>query len=1706
MGFMGLDGEDTAPLIMDRLSLDGTESQNAITAASKAIAQKNKVVIDGGNGAIDIQPFITDQPAVHASNEKGVYGAAVYSGFVSSQTTTYSAENGLNGNQVTRIPDNIITCGYDAHHVKLPANSIAKDIPNVTLSFPNEQNGDYMLVMAYLAIETQIPLKIGDMYYYTDVANKTATLTHASDGIKYSGDVVIPSEIEYEGEIYTVKTVGYYAFEDCDDLTSVTIPNSITDITESAFDGCSELTNINVDESNAIYKSVNGVLFSQNGETLLIYPKGRSGAFTMPDGVTNIGSEAFKNCHKLTGVTISNSVINIGNDAFANCSGLTEITIPSSVTDIAISAFSGCTSLTDIKVDDNNTAYKSLNGTLLSKDGETLWLCPEGKSGEYSIPNGVTNIGSMAFNNCNRVTSLKIPSSLATTGTNAFDGCDKIAEVTLSGNQNMMQLFPTIYKNFKKGEIAEGVIAIGDNVFSGCTGLTEVIIPNSVTSIGASAFYNCSGLAEITIPSSVTSIGSSAFYNCTGLKEVINKSELNIIKGSTANGYVAYYADVYNGGKTVIGDFIFSDRDKTLKKYTGNGGDVTLPENFKGGNYTIWANAFSNCTGLASVTIPSSVTSVGNSAFSGCTGLTSVTIPNSVTSIEGSVFSGCTGLTEVIIPNSVTSIGASAFSGCSGFAEITIPSSVTSIESSAFYGCTSLKEVINKSELNIVKGSTGNGYVAYYADIVYNGGRTVIGDFIFSDQDNALVKYTGNGGDITLPENFKGGNYYIGADAFSGNSTLTSITIPNSVTNIEDYAFSGCSGLLNINVAEDNENYTSIDGVLYSKDGTSLIWFPQGRSGSFVIPTIVTTINSNALSAASGISSITFSKNIKSIPSISGCTSLKDVVWDVEDMPDFTSSPFPDCVQTFTTGANVKRIPANICYRKPSLNSVTITNNVENIGARAFSNCANLPNIDLAVDNQNYMSLNNAIYSKDGMELIYVPAGVSSFEIPNSVKSIGAGAFGGCQMLTEITIPEGIENISSIAFENCSNIKTINWNAINCNDFTSNSPFKDSRMTVSNVNIGDNVEHIPAYLCYWLEYIDKVSYPNSVKTIGINAFTGVGMNNRKNVLLYSTDFTGWTAVDYSYGSSLDSYLQTSGDGAGFILSGRTEINPTGIVNGFTGYYTNTKSSHAITFPAFNFVSGGVVEIVYCAESSSTATITMPDADFVKFEEIHDSNNAIGTGYRYIKAGSDVLGDQNGWFADAFGWHSGNSVQVRYSGTYYKILFSIPSSVTGERALDLQMLKQVNKIVSMKVWSAVGDVPYVCVKDNPDAVANVKIVTDAVLFKGLLGGDDVENKIVVQSYNTDAPVRLEVVGDDAEKFTLPVTEIADASAGVEVSVLYTPSAVKCGKSEALLKVSSADESIKPYYVRLQGVTSVNDGPQIVAETSTLKFLVNPIGKFSQRIGVLGLNLTGTVSAQIEGRDASLFSLDKTEVSVKDASYGDTLAITYRGDFHQAESEAYLVFSSPGASPVRVPLLGKTIENEKIILQKFKVYVSPSGSGYTEKNLGGEIFSNGEIINVSVLPEEGYKVKFWSDNVTCTDKARSVMIDSEAPSYLIVYLEKGEEEKGENAVDVPFQALTATDITDQSMEAHWTIAENSDGTSAKVYTIVLMDGQGHQLQTKTTSRNGVLFKNLDSGTDYYYQVTSNSDKDGEKTTEKIGPFRTKAVNTTKKCGEY
>ena len=191
--------------------------------------------------------------------------------------------------------------------------------------------------------------------------------------------------------------------------------------------------------------------------------------------------------------------------------------------------------------------------------------------------------------------------------------------------------------------IPSSVTSIGGSAFEGCSGLTSLIIPSSVTSIVGSAFKDCSGLTSLTIPSSVTSIGGAAFKGCSGLTSLIIPSSVTSIKDA----------------------------------------------------------AFEGCSGLTSLTIPSSVTSIGGFAFEGCSGLTSLTIPSSVTSIGGAAFKGCSGLTSLIIPSSVTSIGSYVFENCSGLTSITIPSSVTEIGGAAFKGCSSLVNLYYKIDEKI---------------------------------------------------------------------------------------------------------------------------------------------------------------------------------------------------------------------------------------------------------------------------------------------------------------------------------------------------------------------------------------------------------------------------------------------------------------------------------------------------------------------------------------------------------------------------------------------------------------------------------------------------------------------------------------------------------------------------------------------------------------------------------------------------------------------------------------------------------------------------------------------------------------------------------------------------------------------------------------------------------------------------------------------
>ena len=244
------------------------------------------------------------------------------------------------------------------------------------------------------------------------------------------------------------------------------------------------------------------------------------------------------------------------------------------------------------------------------------------------------------------------------------------------------------------------ITSIGNAAFYNCTGLTSVTIPDGVTSIGNNAFFGCTGLTSVTIGNGVTSIGDSAFVYCYCLVEVRNLSALNITAGSSDYGYAGYHAKrVYKDGESYLhttdDGFIFYDDGTNiwLVGYSGRETDLSLPVSYNGKQYAIYQYVFRNCKGLTSVTIPDSVTSIGEGAFYNCSGLTNVTISDSVTSIGYEAFRYCTGLKSVTIPDSVRCIRAYAFSGCTGLTSVTIQNSVISIESYAFDGCTGLKDI-----------------------------------------------------------------------------------------------------------------------------------------------------------------------------------------------------------------------------------------------------------------------------------------------------------------------------------------------------------------------------------------------------------------------------------------------------------------------------------------------------------------------------------------------------------------------------------------------------------------------------------------------------------------------------------------------------------------------------------------------------------------------------------------------------------------------------------------------------------------------------------------------------------------------------------------------------------------------------------------------------------------------------------------------------
>jgi hypothetical protein len=578
--------------------------------------------------------------------------------------------------------------------------------------------------------------------------------------------------------------------------------------------------------------------------------------------VASIGDWAFY-ATSVTNVLIPDSVTNIGDGAFFDCESLTNVTLGSSVTDIGDWTFAFCPSLTSVcdrgnapNLGGDNVFYGNL-ATIYYLSGATnwrpmfdnhpaaLWNPPvpfnyttnngmititeyTGSGGAVTIPGSinflpVTSIGNGAFYQCTSLTSVTIPNSVTSIGDEAFSWCESLTNFT----------------------IPNSVTNIGDLAFDYCYNLTSITIPSSVTSIG-DAFENC-GLTSITIPSSVTSIGHYAFAFCESLTNVTIPNSI-----------------------TSIGD-----------------------------------EAFYRCYSLTNVTIPNSVTSIGHYAFAFCRSLSSVTIPNSLTNIGDQAFSYC-GLTSVTIPNSVTSIGVGAFSNCGRLSGVTIPNSVTSIGGDAFYNCASLTRVYFQGnapsvDWNVFSGPEGDRAIPiiYYLPgttgwenfAQLTGLPTVLWNpvdqytYMTTNGTITITGYIGSDSDVIIPDTLSGLPVTsIGGWAFSY-CGLTSVTIPNSVTSIENYAFRDCTNLTGV-YFQGNAPTMGLDVFRYDKP--TIYYLPETTgwenfSQLTGLPTVLWNPQAQTSDGSFGVRTNCFGFNITGTSNlvvvVESCTNLANPIW-----------------------------------------------------------------------------------------------------------------------------------------------------------------------------------------------------------------------------------------------------------------------------------------------------------------------------------------------------------------------------------------------------------------------------------------------------------------------------------------------------------------------------------------------------------------------------------------------------------------------------------------------------------------------------------------------------------------------------------------------------------------------------------------------------------------------------------------------------------
>ena len=672
-----------------------------------------------------------------------------------------------------------------------------------------------------LAHDIEVANANGVTIYYIWANNKTELSVSYRGSFasnysnEYSGNVVIPESVTYNGTTYpvtsiggdafwgcsgltnvtignSVTSIGSEAFRYCSGLTSVTIPNSVTTIGRSAFSGCSGLTSVTI--PNSVTSIDNYAFYNCSGLT----------SVTIPNSVTSIGNYAFYNCSGLTSVTIPNSVTSIGSNAFQYCSGLTSVTIPNSVTSIGSDAFSQCYFARENFV--NNSTLTSENkwgATLYDKETEDGLLINNNSvvkcrkwASSVSIPNSVTSIGSSAFSGCSNLESVTIGAGVLSIGSSVFSNKPtKVIWLTNTPPSGYSSAAGTV--NYVANDLYTSLS--NKTVYPFLSSIFEV---NGVKYVPVSPAERTCDAIDCTYDSNVENVNIGKTVSYKGIEMAVqrvhkyafyqnqNLKNVNLSLNGDVEDYAFYGCKNISQVTTVNNGNIGTSAFYGCTAMT----TATLGEAVTG----IGSSAFSGCSSLESIVIPNAVTSLGEFAFRGCSKMISAKMGTGVGSISQYAFSGCSSLTDMQIGINVKTIDQYAFNGCNALPKIQIPQSVTAINNNVFEKCSSLKTVImddgQEAELKL-------GY-NYFS----SGGNKPL----FSDCPLDSV-YIGRNISYSTESKYGYSPFYrntslrsvhitdketeISPNEFYGCTNLKNVRIGDGVTTIGDWAFSGCSSI-----------------------------------------------------------------------------------------------------------------------------------------------------------------------------------------------------------------------------------------------------------------------------------------------------------------------------------------------------------------------------------------------------------------------------------------------------------------------------------------------------------------------------------------------------------------------------------------------------------------------------------------------------------------------------------------------------------------------------------------------------------------------------------------------------------------------------------------------------------------------------------------------------------------------------------------------